>query len=195
MKIKNVTFFGFSETKPGEKLYQRAKNVGELVAKSGYTVVNGGGPGIMRAVSEGAKKAGGKTIGVTFYPEDISNFEGRDPKNPLDEEIKTANYLERTLKLLDLGDIYIIFNGGTGTISEFGMAWGLARLYFGHHKPLLLFGGFWYPILEAVGKDMKIRPEELKVYRIVNEPGEVVPAIKKFEKELKPHNHKGPFQL
>lgn len=194
-KIKNVTIMGFSETKPQERLYERAKEIGRLVAQAGYVVVNGGGPGVMRAVSEGAKEAGGRTIGVTFYPKDITNFEGRDPKNPLDEEIKTANYLERTLKLLELGDIYIIFNGGTGTISEFGMAWGLARLYFGHHKPLLLFGGFWYPILEAIGKDMLLRPEELKVYRIVNEPEEVVPAIREFEKELEIHNHKGPFQL
>jgi len=52
------------------------------------------------------------------------------------------NYVERTLKLLELGEIYVIFNGGTGTISEFGMAWGLARLYFGNHKPMVLFGQF-----------------------------------------------------
>lgn len=194
-KIKYVTFLGFSEAKPGERLYERVKEVGSLVAKAGYSVVNGGGPGVMRASSEGAKEAGGKTIGVTFYPKEITNYEGRDPKNPLDEEIKTKNYLERTLKLLELGDIFIIFNGGTGTISEFGMAWGLARLYYGHHKPLILFGGFWYPILEAIGKDMKLRTEELRVYQIVNEPEEVVPAIEKFEKELEAHNHKGPFQL
>lgn len=184
-KIKKVTFLGFSETKPSERLYERAKDVSRLVAAAGYTVVNGGGPGVMRAASEGAKEVGGRTIGVTFYPKEGLNYESRDPQNPLDEEIKTANYLERTLKLLELGDIYIIFNGGTGTISEFGMAWGLARLYFGRHKPLILFGGFWYPILEAIAKDMYIRPEELRVYRIVNEPEEVVPVIRSFEREIK----------
>lgn len=184
MKFKNVTFLGFSEAKPDERLYERAKEVARLVAKAGYTVVNGGGPGVMRATSQGAKEVGGKTIGVTFYPKEDISYEGRDPQNPLDEEIKTANYLERTLKLLELGDIYIIFNGGTGTISEFGMAWGLARLYFGQHKPLILFGGFWYPLLEAVSQNMRIRPEELKVYRIVNEPEEVVPAIAEFEEEV-----------
>lgn len=183
-KIEKVTFLGFSETKPGERLYERAKEVSRLVAAAGYTVVNGGGPGVMRAASEGAKEVGGRTIGVTFYPKEGLNYESRDPQNPLDEEIKTKNYLERTLKLLELGDIYLIFNGGTGTISEFGMAWGLARLYFGRHKPLILFGGFWYKILEAIARDMHLRPQELEVYRIVNEPEEVVPAIKEFEKEI-----------
>ena len=139
----------------------------------------------MRAVSEGAKAAGGTVIGVTFYPKDISNFEGRDPNNPIDEEVVMKNYLERTLKLLELGDIYVFFAGGTGTISEFGMAWGLARLYYGHHKPLILYGKFWNEIIKAFIDNMRIRPEDLKVYKIVNSPEEVLDAIKEFEKIIK----------
>ena len=153
----------------------------------------------MRAVSEGAKAAGGTTIGVTFYPKDITNFEGRDPKNPLDQVIETKNYLERTLKLLELGDIYVIFRGGTGTISEFGMAWGLARLYFGHHKPLILYGDFWNEVIKTFEKHMRIRPEDLKVYQIVNSPQEAYKSIQNFEKLLavQEHIHKEeqPFQL
>jgi len=91
-----------------------------------------------------------------------------------------ANYVERTVRLLEEGDIYIFFNGGTGTVSEFGMAWGLARLYFGHHKPLILFGEFWHEILEAFGRNMLIRPEEIRVYRIVTTPEEVLEEIKKL---------------
>ena len=184
MKIKHVTFLGSSQTQPGEKLYQDAYKAAAEVANAGYVVVNGAGPGIMRASTDGAKSVGGKTIGITFEPKDMMLFEGRDKNNRVDQLIVLKNYVERTLKLLEIGEVYIIFNGGTGTISEFGMAWGLARLYFGHHKPLILFGNFWYPILEAFAQNMKLRGEELKVYKIVDRVEDIVPTIKKFEEEL-----------
>lgn len=180
MKISKVAIFGFAEAKEHERVFRQAYAVSKLLAQNGYTIVNGGGPGVMKAATLGAKAANGKVIGVTFYPEDAPYFEGRDKDNPVDEEVKTTNYLERTLKLLDLADTYVIFKGGTGTISEFGMAWGLARLYFGHHKPFILYGGFWYPIMEKIAKNMFIRGEELKVYTIVETPAQVLEAIKKF---------------
>lgn len=180
-KFKNVTIFGFADAHEDRAEWKAAFATAKLLAESGYTIVNGGGPGVMKAASLGAKAASGKVIGVTFYPKDAPYFEGRDKSNPVDQEIKTGNYLERTLRLLDIGDVCVIFKGGTGTISEFGMAWGLARLYFGHHKPFILFGSFWHEILEAVAKNMYIRGEELKVYRIVNTPEEVLEEIKKLE--------------
>ena len=98
-------------------------------------------------------------------------------QTPVDKEIISPNYVERTLKLLELGDAYIVFKGGTGTISEFGMAWGLARLHFGHHKPLILFGSWWHEVIEAFGRNMCLRPEELQVYRIVSTPEEVLREV------------------
>ncbi|KKR38990.1 hypothetical protein A2210_00795 [Candidatus Woesebacteria bacterium RIFOXYA1_FULL_40_18] len=199
IKIKQISYFGFADAKEGDPLYKEAYEVAKYLSEKGLVAINGGGPGTMRAVSEGAKAAGGRAIGVTFYPKDITNFEGRDPQNPLDEEIKTGNYLERTLKLLELGDAYVIFRGGTGTISEFGMAWGLARLYFGHHKPLVLYGAFWNKIIQAFGLNMRIRPEELEVYRIVNSPEEAYKAILVFEDVLQKtnnaHKEEKAFQL
>src|SRR5947209_6563888 len=91
--IKTVACLGFADAVPGEALYQEAYDVGYALAKAGYIVANGGGPGVMRATSEGAKAAGGHVIGVTFYPKDVANFEGRDKNNPIDEEIKTDSYL------------------------------------------------------------------------------------------------------
>ena len=79
--------------------------------------------------------------------------------------------------------------GGTGTISEFGMAWGLARLYFGHHKPLILYGDFWKNIIQAFKENMLLRPEELRVFKIVNNPDGVLNAIKEFEVELERGEH------
>jgi len=180
MIIKNVTVFGYSEAKPKDPLYQEVYETAKLLAQAGYTIVNGGGPGLMRAASEGAKDGGGMAIGVTFYPSGATHFEGRDLGNPVDKEIVTANYLERTLTLIEMGDVFVIFKGGTGTISEFAMAWGLARIYYGSHKPIIFYGSFWHEILESFGRNMFLRPEELQVYRIVDSPKEVLETVKKL---------------
>lgn len=180
--IKNIAIFGHAETEEGEQLYVTVVEVCHKLAKAGYTIVDGGGPGVMRAATIGAKQGGGKVIGVTFYPTDMPSFEGRDPKNLFDEEVKTTNYVERTLTLLKEGQVYVVFKGGTGTISEFGMAWGLAKLYFGHHKPLILYGKFWENIMKAFKENMLLHDKELKVYKIVDSPEEVLEAIKDFEK-------------
>jgi len=176
--IKNVAFFGYSQSKPGDPEYDAAYRVAKLLAQNGYLIVNGGGPGVMRAATEGAHAGGGQATVVSFVPKDMTHFEGRDSHNQADKEIIKENYVERTLELLSQGDIYVVFNGGTGTISEFGMAWGLARLYFGHHKPLILYGAWWHEIMEAFGRNMLMRDIELKVYRIVTTPEEVLQEIK-----------------
>lgn len=188
--IRTVTCLGFADAHNDDPLYRDAFDAGKALAEAGYEVANGGGPGVMRATSEGAKAAGGKVIGVTFYPKDVAMFEGRDKNNPIDEEIKTENYLERTLKLLDVGQAYVIFKGGTGTISEFGMAWGLARLYLGHHKPLILYGLFWEKIMAAFMANMRMRPEEFQVYRVVSTPEEMVKSLELFELMLQHEPHK-----
>lgn len=179
--IKTVSCLGFADASHDDPLFQEAYKVGEALAKAGFVVANGGGPGVMRATTQGAQSAGGRVIGVTFYPKDVANFEGRDKNNLFDEEIKTENYLERTLKLLEVGQAYVIFKGGTGTISEFGMAWGLARLYYGHHKPLVLYGKFWENIMATFMANMRMRPEEFQVYRIATTPEEVVKSLEVFE--------------
>lgn len=189
--IKVVTCLGYADAHPDDSLFKEAYEVGKILAQKGYVVANGGGPGVMRASSQGAKAAGGHVVGVTFYPKDVSNFEGRDKNNPIDEEIKTDNYLARTLKLLEVGQAFVIFKGGTGTISEFGMAWGLARLYFGHHKPLILYGKFWEKILTAFMANMRMRPEEFQVYRIVSSPEEVIKSLEIFDFML--HHDAHPF--
>lgn len=188
-KINQISYFGFADAPPTDPLFKEAYECSKYLSSKGYITINGGGPGVMRAVSEGAKAGGGKVLGVTFYPKDITNFEGRDPKNPIDEEVVTQNYLERTLKLLELGHVYLVFKGGTGTISEFGMAWGLARLYFGRHKPLILYGDFWNHIIKAFVDNMRIRPEDLEVYRVANTPEEALNAINLFEDALKKTEH------
>ena len=63
--IKTVSCLGFADAGPDDPLFKEAFEVGKALAKAGYIVANGGGPGVMRATTEGAKAGGGKVIGVT----------------------------------------------------------------------------------------------------------------------------------
>lgn len=182
--IKALTFFGSSMGDPGDPNFDDAQIVAREVAKMGIEIVDGGGPGVMSAATLGAKDVGGKTIAVDYDPKFATTFEGASKAVMADKVYKEANYIERTRKLLELGNAYIIFNGGTGTISEFGMAWGLARLYFGHHKPLILYGEFWHYIIGEFKKHMRMRPEDLEVITIASKTEDVIHAIDLFDKQL-----------
>lgn len=188
--IEQVAIFGSSHASLDSELAKEAFKVCKKLAEAGYIVVDGGGPGVMRAATEGAKSAGGKVIGVILQPDEHMHYEGRDPQNLVDLEIKAKNYVERTIALMREGQVYVVFNGGTGTISEFGMAWGLAKLYFGHHKPLILYGKFWENIMNAFKENMLITNEEREVYKIVDSPQGVLDAIIQFEEELEKGKHK-----
>lgn len=199
MKFTKICCFGFADATPDDKVYKEAFEVSAAVAQEGYIIVNGGGPGVMKASTQGAKSVGGHTIGITFHPRDMTFFEGHDPENKVDELVESPDYVTRTLRLLEEGQCYIIFNGGTGTFSELGMAWALARLYYGHSKRFILYGGYWYPIMEEITRLMRIRKEELELYRIAIEPQDVLKYIHEFEEltvdAQHHHQDKSPFRL
>jgi len=187
--IKRIAFFGDSQLPKSDPVYKSAFEVAKVLASEGYVIVNGGGPGVMDAATKGANEAGGETIAITFNPKDAPGYEGRYLGNLTDEEIVTTNYVERMFKLLEHADMFIVFKGGTGTISEFGTAWVLAKLYYGHHKPLILFGNFWIEIIDTLKKNMNLDREELSVFEIVAKESEVLPNVKKFEKLLESVDH------
>jgi hypothetical protein len=70
------------------------------------------------------------------------------------------------------------------------MAWGVARLYFGHNKPLILYGKFWKDVMRTLRKNMEIRPREKLVYKIINTPNGVVRALDNYEKIIKKNLHR-----
>lgn len=184
-KVKAVTFFGFAGLQNSEPLWNDIVQISESLASKGLEIVNGGGPGVMLAATEGAKEVpNSKTTAVYYRPEDSTMFEGAAPGNDADNKVYFADYVERTLRLLELGDIYFIFNGGTGTFSELGMAWGLARLYYGHHKPLILYGDFWHEVMDTILKNMRIREEEKHVYKIASTPEEALNLFDEYVKEI-----------
>ena len=189
--IKNVAFFGDADISTADETYKAAFDVAEALAKAGYVIVDGGGPGVMEAATSGAEKANGQTITITFDPVNAPGFEGKYIGNVPDEEVITTNYIERMFKLMEYGDIFVIFKGGSGTISEFGAAWVLAKLYYGHHKPFILFGSFWAEIIDVLRKNMNIDAKELGVFEIATNAEEVLKAIKKFEEKIAVRDHSG----
>jgi len=189
--IKNIAFFGDANLPKSDPVYKDAYEVAKTLGEHGYTIVNGGGPGVMNAATQGAEDGGGETLTVTFYPDDAPGFEGRYVGNIPDREIITTNYIERMFKLLEHGDMFIIFKGGSGTMSEFGTAWVLAKLYYGHHKPFILFGDFWKNLINDIKNNMNLDKEELSVFEILTDRVKVLPTIEKFEKELMKVDHAG----
>lgn len=187
--IKNIAFFGDADVPETDSVYKDAYEIAKSLAKKGYTIVNGGGPGVMYASTRGAEDADGETISVTFDPKDAPGFEGRYVGNITDTEIKTENYIERMFKLLEHADMFIIFKGGSGTISEFGTSWVLAKLYYGHHKPFILYGDFWKKIISAIKKNMNLDKQELSAFKIVTKRNDVLPAVMEFEKQLREVDH------
>lgn len=180
--INSVTFFGCACGNAGDQNFDNAQAAAKAVALSGRRVINGGGPGTMLAATLGAREGNGKTTVVYYRPELATEFKGEIAANYADEHYEESNYILRTKKLLELGNAFMIFNGGTGTISEFAMAWGVARLYFGHHKPLILFGEFWHEIMDNFKKNMLVRKEEYEVFTIVTTVEEAMEALEKYEK-------------
>ena len=187
--VKNIAFFGDAAVGERSEPYRMAYKSAQILAKEGYVVVNGGGPGVMAASTHGAESVGGETLAVTFYPKHATGFEGRYLGNITDKEIVTTNYIERMFKLMEHADLYLIFRGGTGTISEFGTAWVLAKLYYGHHKPFILVGSFWRPIIRAIKDNMLIDSKEKDVYEVVDEIHEIIPAMKRLERDLVSVDH------
>lgn len=180
--IENITFFGDSAIPENDPIYKSVWNTSKLLAEKGYTIVNGGGPGIMKAATDGAEAAGGRTIAVYWQPKLASFFEGRNLANVTDESETSANYVMRTLGLIEKGDAYVVCKGGTGTISEFGMVWCLAKLYYGCHKPVILYGDFWDELIEAFQKTMYIDETELGVLYQANSPQEILRILEQHEK-------------
>lgn len=183
-EISSVAVFGSADVDEKHPLYQEAFNVARHLAYEDKVVVDGGGPGVMAAATKGAQSAGGKTIAVTLYPKDMPEFEGVDGDNKVDKEIKTANYIERMFGLMDEADAFVILKGGTGTLSEWSTAWLLAHLYYGNHKPLILYGEFWSEVMKVINEHFFIGDKENKIYKIVKDEAELSQALADFEKEL-----------
>lgn len=179
--IKRVAIFGDADAKKTDQHYIDAYNTAKLLAENGYIVVNGGGPGIMLAATLGAKAGGGRVETVILNPKiKMANYEGtnKENDNSSDKIIKTKDYPSRLNKLIEVGDAFVIFNGGVGTLSEVGLTWEMAKFEYGKHEPLIFFGKQLEELVNALIDKLNYDPIEKKVYEIALTPEEVLEIIK-----------------
>lgn len=152
--IKKVTVFGSARTRPDEKIYQMARQLGQKLAESGYMVITGGGPGIMQAVHEGAgpEKSFGVNILLPFEQQPNPVMEG-NAKN-----ISYKYFFNRKVAFLKESDAVILFPGGFGTHDEGTETLTLAQTGKRNPLPLILFdepdGTYWNGWLRFVKEEL-----------------------------------------
>jgi uncharacterized protein (TIGR00730 family) len=148
MTKPTITIFGSSRPAEGDSLYQLAYDLGRRCAQAGWTVCNGGYGGIMEASARGAHEAGGSTIGVT-----VSAF-GRRANRWIEKEIPMSTLNERLMKLVELGDAYVILRGGTGTLLELAYVWELTNKGLMREKPIVVVGRFWDGVIHTLREEL-----------------------------------------
>ena len=154
-------------------------------------MVNGGGGGVMLAATLGAKAGGGRVEIVIIDPKSkLKNFEGFNKENHdlADKQYKTKNYPDRLNKLIEVGDAFVIFNGGVGTLSEVGLTWQMAKFEYGEHEPLIFFGNQLGELVDNLIDKLKYDPIEKKLYQTVYTSEEVVETIKNRRGKLEQEN-------
>jgi len=137
--MKKICVFGtYKDLGSGER--DEIVRLGRLLAEKGFAVVSGGFSGSMEDISKGAKAAGGKTIGVTYYKyADTSKGANRY----VDEEIKTGDIFERISKMMEVSDGFIVLQGGTGTLLELAAVLEHINKGMMSPKPIVAIGDFW----------------------------------------------------
>ncbi len=182
--LQRIAIFGSADISDRDEIYHSTYTAAKLIAEQGRDVVNGGGPGIMQAATDGAHAGGGRAFTISFQPLDAPHFEGKANTNMGDQDIMASNYVERLNLLMEHSDAFIIFRGGTGTLSEWMTVWLMAHIYYGHHKPFVLFGAFWREVIGVIKKHFYIGQTEMLVFRIAETHAELVRAIDELEEEM-----------
>jgi uncharacterized protein (TIGR00730 family) len=125
--------------------------LGELLAKSGITVVSGGFGGAMEDVSRGAKQSGGKTIGVTYY-KDKNKIKKR--ANPyIDREIEAEDIFKRIAVMMEISDGFVVMEGGTGTLLELAAVLEHINKGMMTPKPVIAVGNYWRDVMESLKRE------------------------------------------
>ena len=139
--MKNISIFGGSITQPGEKDYQQAVLLGQLLSQNSYTIMTGGYIGVMEAVSRGAAEIGGRVIGYTC--DEIENWRSIQPNSWVQEERRQKTIRQRLFALIEDCDAALALPGGPGTLNEIAMMWTLVLTGVISPRPLILIGSGW----------------------------------------------------
>ncbi|MFA5275801.1 MAG: TIGR00730 family Rossman fold protein [Candidatus Omnitrophota bacterium] len=177
---KAVSIFGSSRSKPSNKYYKFAEEIAYLLAKSGYAIITGGGPGIMEAGNRGARRAGGLSIGLNIQ------IPTEQKANPYIDTLLDFHYFfVRKVMFVKYAKAFVIMPGGYGTLDEFFEAINLIQTDRIPRFPVVLFGSdYWKDMIKwlkgTVLKHGNVYPRDLELFKVTDSPKEVVAIVKKF---------------
>ena len=179
-----VSIFGSARTKADHPFYQLTTEIARQLAKAGYGVITGGGPGIMEAGNRGANDAGGTSVGLNI---DLP-FEQHD--NPYIDEDKSLDFdyfFVRKVMFVKYSQGFVVMPGGFGTLDELFEAMTLIQTEKIHRFPIVLVGSeFWAGLFDWIKGTMlkagNISPTDLDLVKIVDTPEAVVDIIDAFYK-------------
>jgi uncharacterized protein (TIGR00730 family) len=173
-----VTIFGSARTKPDDPDYQKAEKLAELLVRAGFSVITGGGPGIMEAANKGARNAGGYSVGLNIrLPME------QEPNPYANIKLEFRYFFVRKVMLAKYSVAFVFFPGGFGTMDEMFEIITLVQTRKIRPVPIVLVDKqFWKPLVNWFTKTLipenKISPQDLEIFKVLDEPEEIVNHIK-----------------
>ena len=174
---KGVTVFGSARTGPDDPQYGAARETSRLLAKAGFSIITGAGPGIMEAANRGAKDGGGHSVGCNI---ELPFEQGANPY--VDTLVNFRYFFVRKTMFIKYSNAFIIFPGGFGTLDELFEALTLIQTGKIYQFPLILFGRhYWAGLVRwlssRVEGEGKISPGDLDLMLLTDDPAEAAQAV------------------
>jgi uncharacterized protein (TIGR00730 family) len=172
-----VTVFGSARLGEGHPYYELAREVGARLARAGFTVMTGGGPGIMEAANRGAREAGGLSVGCN-----IELPHEQKPNDYLDHFVDFRYFFVRKLMLVKYSYAFVALPGGYGTMDEIFETATLVQTKKIEDFPIVLVGEhFWRPLFDFMRQRMlplpTISEPDIDLFSLTDSPAEAVDAI------------------
>lgn len=174
---KGVSIFGSARTADGTADYQLARDTAARLGQLGYTIITGGGPGIMEAANRGARDAGAPSVGLN-----IELPVEQHANAYVDLALEFRHFYVRKVMFVRYASAFVVFPGGLGTLDEMFEALTLIQTGKIRHFPVVLVGtSFWSKLLDweldvLLGTD-KVAPEDLGLVRLVDSVDEVTALV------------------
>jgi hypothetical protein len=172
-----VTVFGSARFADDHPHYRTARDLGARLARAGFTVMTGGGPGLMEAANRGAKEAGGRSVGCNIVlPQE------QKPNPYLDRWVTFRHFFVRKLMLVKYSYAFVALPGGFGTLDEMFEVATLVQTGKVRDFPLVFLGrDYWRPLADFVSgrlvAERAIDPADAARFVVSDSPEEVVAAI------------------